>query len=97
MGFTEDLDPFFADFGTAVTVAPHTDDAAVISGIFENAYYESEGFAGVMPRLMIKSSDVDDYSIAVDSALTINEVDYTVAYPPQADGTGLTELWLHYA
>ena len=94
---TEDLDVFFADFGIAVTVAPHTDAAAVISGIFDNAYYESEEFAGVMPRLIIKASDVNDRNIAVGSVLTINQIDYTVAYPPQPDGTGLAELWLRYA
>jgi len=97
MAFDEDLDPFFVDFGTGVTVAPQTDAAAVISGIFDNAYFESNEFAGDTPRLQVKSSDVSAHKIKNGTVLEVDGKRYQVAWPPQHDGTGLCDLWMHNA
>lgn len=96
MAFEEDLDPFFADWGIGVTVAPQTDGATVISAIFDHAYIETLDFSGVAPRLMVKSSDVSDNAIKVGTVIEVNERRYLVAWPPQPDGTGMSELWMHF-
>ncbi len=87
-----DRDIFLDDFGVDVVVG-----AVTLTGIFDNAYLETENFAGTAPRLIVKSSDVSAQGIGQGTALTVDGTSYTVGWPPQPDGTGMTELYLHEA
>jgi hypothetical protein len=89
MPMTEDFTAFFnsAEHGTEATYG-----AASVIGIFENQYVEVNGVGSTKPTFLCSESDVS--GIANGSTITINAVAYTVAGPPQEDGTGLTLLIL---
>lgn len=87
MAFTEDLAPFFGDFGITATVA-----GASVRGIFDNSYFATLGFtAGTSPVLIVRTADVP--TVAQEHVVVIGSVRYTVG-AIEPDGTGLTLLRL---
>lgn len=90
MSFTEDLTPFFYDYGIAATVG-----GVALRGIFDNAYATLLGFtAGTQPVLIIKAADAP--SVAQGSAVAILTANYTVT-GVEPDGTGIVLLRLQEA
>jgi hypothetical protein len=89
MAFTEDLAPFFADFGIAATVG-----GVACMGIFDAAYADALGMNGTRPALQVATAAVP--SVAEGAAVTIGAASYTVE-SVQPDGTGMTLLILHEA
>ena len=83
--------------GITVKVHPQTDLADDMQGVFDIPYIETADFAGSMPRLLVESTDMTAHKIRKGTVFDINGDRYSVAWPPQPDGTGLTELWLHKA
>lgn len=83
--FLETLDAYFADFGVDCTV-----DGVAAKGIFDQTYLQSLGFvSGNNPVLVVTDAVV----VAVDDAVVIDAVNYTVA-SKQPDGTGIVLLEL---
>ncbi len=63
----------------------------VVGGIFSDDYDEFNNMiAGSKPTLLCISSQIT--TVVNRTALTLNDVNYTVAGEPQPDGTGLTTL-----
>lgn len=90
MSFTEDLTPYFADWGVSATIG-----AATVTGIFDSVYQQALGLvAGSSPQLVIRSADAG--SVANGSAVTVAGTSYTVT-AIEPDGTGLTILRLQEA
>ena len=90
MSFTEDLAPFFADFGIAATVG-----GVSVRGIFDNLYAVTLGFAaGTTPQLVVASASIP--LVAQDDAVVIATISYTVT-AVEPDGTGMTLLRLDRA
>lgn len=87
---TEDLAPFFADFGVSVTIG-----GVAGIGIFDNAYAQALGFtAGTSPVLIVKAADVP--AVAQGDAVVVATLNFTVA-GIEPDGTGLALLRLQEA
>ena len=81
MAFVEDADPFFADFGVAVT----RNGSGSVIGLFDKAYAEAYGMiAGNDPVFRCLSS----IGMARGDTLLIAGVTYTVVNI-EADGTGI--------
>ncbi len=89
MALVENLAPFTADFGVAVTVA-----GVSKVGIFDDAYIDPLGMAGSQPALLCASADVS--TAAQGTAVVVNSVNYTVG-SIQPDGVGMTRLLLQEA
>lgn len=94
MPFTEDLAPFFADFGVVATLV----GGATVTVIFDRAYIASMGgqVDATEPMCTLKSSDVTVRAITFGTQLTIGGVAYKVR-SLHPDGTGLTNLLLELA
>lgn len=85
MSFTENLDPFFADYGVAATV-----NGVQVIGIFDKAYQERFGVvSGTEPILIVQST----VSAAEGQTVVIGSSSYKVA-SIEPDGTGITVLVL---
>jgi hypothetical protein len=90
MAFTEDLTPYFRDWGVAATV-----DGVSCLGIFDNVYAQALGFtAGTTPTLIVKASDVT--GAAQGEAVVVPAGSYTIT-AIEPDGTGLVLLRLQEA
>ena len=87
MAFTEPLGAFFGDFALLAFV-----DSRPARVIFDHAYAEGLGIAGTAPQITARSTDVAHATVG--SAVVVNGTAYTVAAPPQPDGTGVTVLIL---
>lgn len=94
MPFTEDLTPFFADFGVPVTIA----GGQPVQGIFDNAYQSGGagawGIATTQPAVTLATAHVP--ANPVDQPVLVAGVSYTVV-AHQPDGTGLSVLILESA
>ena len=86
MAFTEDLAPYFADFGIDATVG-----GVSVRGIFDSAYAAALGLAGTRPMLLVASADVP--TVAEGDAVTIGAAGYTVE-SVRPDGAGMVQLFL---
>lgn len=85
MAFTENMDPFFADYGIAATVA-----GVSVIGIFDKAYQERFGMvSGSAPALIVPST----VSSTEGDIVVVSGTTYKVA-SVEPDGTGLTVLVL---
>ena len=87
--FTEDLVPFFADFGQTATVA-----GQAVQVIFDNAYTASGvgvGMAGTQPVITVRTADLpaDPYGAAV----LVSGKSYLVGLH-EPDGSGLSRCFL---
>ena len=81
MAFVEDADPFFADFGVAVT----RNGSGSVIGLFDKAYAEAFGMiAGNDPIFRCPTS----IGMARGDTLLIGSTTYTVT-EIQPDGTGI--------
>ena len=92
MAFSEDLSEFFDVDDFAITA---TWNSQSVKGIFDNEYFDETGGVGVEssnPVFMCTAADVS--GIAEGDAITINATAYTVAGPPQPDGTGAVIIQL---
>lgn len=89
MAFTEDLAPFFADFGIAATVG-----GVSVVGIFDAAYADPLGIVSSQPILTVVAADVAH--AAQGAAVSINATSYTIA-AIEPDGSGLSRLALRRA
>jgi hypothetical protein len=92
MAFTEDLTPFFADFGDAGTLA-----GVAVRVIFDVPMEQQLAGAGLMasvPQVQIATASVP--SNVEGAALVIPQGSYTVR-EHVADGTGLSLLLLRGA
>lgn len=89
---TSDLSFFFNEDEFGV---PATFGAASITVIFDAAFLSAMGMGGTGPQAMCKTSDV---AAAVQGdSITINGTAYTIAGPPEPNGTGVTLLQLRTA
>jgi len=98
MAFTENLAPLFStdDFGVTALFTPDNGGAASnANGIFENAYYETDGetigVEGSRPHFTCASADVA--SIVEGDHITISGSNYDVL-DVEPDGTGVTTFRL---
>lgn len=90
MAFTEDLSPYFVDFGVTATV-----DGVSARGIFDNDFLTTLGVtAGTGPVLLCKSADIT--SAAQGDTVVVAGISYTIT-SLEPDGTGLTLLRLQEA
>mgnify|MGYP001123536540 CR=1 FL=1 len=80
------------DFGIDITGPSGT-----FTGIFDNAYVETLDIAGTRPVVLARTADLTAAGVVRGSALTIDGNGYTVAAPPETDGTGMTNLVLEEA
>ena len=89
---TDDLAFFFDqdEFGV-----PATFGAASITVIFDAAFLSAMGMGGTGPQAVCKSTDVA--SAVQGDAITVNGTAYTIAGPPEPNGTGITVLQLRTA
>ena len=93
MAFSEDRSVFFdSDQGFAEDV---TIGSTAVKGIFENAYIEDNGVAGVAPTLLCDTDTLPTLAWGTTTA-TVRSVSYLVVRA-EADGTGLTRLILRRA
>lgn len=83
---TENLSPFFADFGTTATIGGGT-----VMGIFDNGFKDSFGLGSTEKAFTCSSSAISN--LAYGDSVTINAVAYTVA-EVHPDGTGMTRVLL---
>lgn len=84
---SEDLDPFFAEFGQACTIS-----GGSVLGIFDSQYDRALEFAdSAGPVLTIQSADWP--TVARGSSVTVASTAYTVI-GIEPDGTGITRLRL---
>lgn len=85
MAFTENMDPFFADYGIAATV-----NGVSVIGIFDKAYQERFGVvSGSAPALVVPST----VNATEGNVVVVSGNSYKVA-SVEPDGTGLTVLVL---
>lgn len=96
MAFTEDLAPFFADFGVSAIYTPVGGVAATITVIFNKDYSLPQGVGEVgiptsAPVATCKTADVSTASRG--ATLVIDGVTYNVI-EVAPDGTGITHLRL---
>lgn len=89
MAFTEDLDPYLADFGVTATLS--VGGSAVV--VFDNAHAATFGgmVADTDPVATGKTSALS--AVTVGSTLTINSTAWTVC-AIEPDGQGMTTLRL---
>lgn len=92
MAFTEVLADFFNTSEFAVTAGY---DGQNFNVIFDNAYAEGLGMAGTNPFITARESDFG--GAVAGEFVTVNGINYAVAAPPAADGTGLVVLQLEKA
>lgn len=86
MAFTEDLAPYFADFGIDATVG-----GVSVRGIFDAAYAAPLGMASSAPALTISAAAAP--AVAEGDAVVIGATSYAVT-AVEPDGTGMTLLRL---
>lgn len=92
MAFTEVLADFFNTSEFAVTAGYDGKNFIVI---FDNAYAEGLGMAGTNPFITARESDFG--GAVAGELVTVNSINYAIAAPPAADGTGLVILQLEKA
>lgn len=92
MAFDEALADFFNTSEFAVTADY---DGQSFNVIFDNAYAEGLGIAGTNPFITARENDFGN--AVAGQSVTVNGVNYTIAAPPAADGTGLVILQLEKA
>jgi hypothetical protein len=95
MAFTEDLAPFFTDFGVSALVG-----GVACTGIFDNVYAATLGYvSGTEPMLLVRASLVP--LVAIGNSVAIGVTSYTVTgikWDNEADKTqGLVMLFLDSA
>ena len=94
---SEDLSPFFADFGEPVILFPGADNESQAVCLFGNGFLAVEtaparvSLASANPTITMASADADD--LRQGDPLSVRGVTYAVN-TPQPDGTGLTILEL---
>lgn len=86
MDFVESLDDYFNEFGIAATWQSQT-----VSVIFDNAYQENFGVAGVNPYITAQESKMP--GAARGQTVTINAVAYVIRNIVP-DGTGILQIEL---
>lgn len=84
----EDLAAYLTAFGQPVTVG-----GVAGSAVFDEAYQEAFGIASAGPQLIAAAADFPD--AAMNQAVAIGTRTFTVAAPPEPDGTGVIVLRLH--
>lgn len=85
--YTENYDPFMADFGQPVRVG-----SIVVNAIFDNAESDSFGIvANSRPMLTVATKDIP--CAAIGTAVMVGTTQYTIA-ELQPDGTGVTLVML---
>ncbi len=91
MAFTEDLDPYFVDFGVDVTLSGST-----FKGLHDKQHIAllAAEIGATGPAVLCKASDVG--TPAQDTAITVNGTSYKVR-DVKPDGTGLTLIELENA
>ena len=89
MGVLSDNDRFgmISAFGTDVELNGRT-----ITAIFSDRYDDEFGISSSIPNLTVRTIDVADDNKG--DSLTIDDVAYTIAESPQADGQGFSFIIL---
>jgi hypothetical protein len=83
--FTEDLSPFFADWGEAFTLQGGA--AGGVTAIFDAAYLSQLGIAGTNPVALAKAADVAAGDIGKTFTRVGTTIVYTIkGYEPEGDG-----------
>lgn len=87
--FQEPLSAFMnrSDFAQEVLIGDETVDV-----IFDNGHAAGFDIAGTAPTITLPSSSAP--SAALGDAVTVGGVSYTIAGPPEPDGTGMTVIRL---
>ena len=93
MAFTENLSDFINPDTPGYAVATILGKA--VGGLYDRFYMDEYGVASSNPTLLVKAVDVP--TIAVNSALSINSINFIVSEPPQPDELGLVRLELRLA
>jgi hypothetical protein len=87
MSLTEDLAPFFVDFGVTATLS----SGAAVRGIFDNGFVDAFGVSETEKAFTAATAEVS--ALAYGNTVTISGTAYTVA-ELQPDGTGMTRVRL---
>jgi len=83
--FTEDLDVYLADFGEAFTLQGGA--AGGVTAIFDAAYLEQLGIAGMSPAALVKGTAVAEGDINKTFTRVATAIVYTIRNrSPQDDG-----------
>lgn len=91
----EDLEPFFDDFGVDALFGPEGSEE-IIRGLFddEHAQVSTEYYDTGTSQPMFTCPTPDVGSYTQGARVVIHGVEYTVK-DKQANGTGITEVYLH--
>ena len=101
--FQEDLHIFVDEFGENIsfTLSDNTilntyDDEKPLKGIFDNTFLNAElgNVMMPMPNPTLTCVTADITAVKLGDIVTVENINYSISYEPQPDGTGMTLLEL---